>query len=148
MSNFPCPPDCDDDDDIDDVTTAWLKFSGGIYPEFGSPRYLCDSAFEAAADTPPAYPAPSRGKLKDLTVNAHTGTLPEGASITVRLLKNGSPVSGFEVVYSEGEAAGIRRTKTHAVKFSSEDTFDLEVLFNGIADPFLMSAVIGFRPRS
>lgn len=121
---------CEDGDDDRDRVVGLLKFSGQA--STAGISFLADGGPGTPVTSAPSYPVARRKlRLKNLAVNLLGFTPPSGVSLTVQLLKNGSPVSGFSVTYEAGDT-GVLSTKTKRVKLSRDDTFDLQVSLAGI----------------
>jgi hypothetical protein len=112
-----------------DSSSTILKFSG-VVP--GGTSFLADGGSAAASPTPPRYPLPNRFNARAMTCNLLDGfTPPVGGTLSCQLVKNGSVVPGFVLMYKPGQT-GVQILKDKHVPFRAGDTLGLVIIVTGV----------------
>jgi hypothetical protein len=127
-----------------------FKFSGTAAPspdpDVSEVSYLADWGAGigdgAILTTPPSYPVADPISIRSLATNV-MGTVPEGGSVLIELLKNGVAVPAFSIGYS-GTSGILSLSFGVPVPFAIEDTFDLRVTTQGVAGPISVTATLGW----
>lgn len=128
-----------------------LKFSGicGTDSESAVTSYLADAGFDDSdpdltTSKAPSYPVAVAHSLVNLATNISLSpVIPGGGSVTIKLLKNGSPVAGFSITYGPGQS-GVMSAVAGPAAYAIGDTFDVEVISTDITAPLVdVSATVG-----
>ena len=122
-----------------------LKFSGIAFAE--GPAFLEDFNGDGFIGfvLRPRYPVAIDRTFRNMATNIGTFVVPDGGTITFELLKDGSAVLGFLIVYGEGET-GVKSVAAGPALFLGfplPNTFDVRVTMDGVGTDVPVSATIG-----
>lgn len=122
-----------------------LKFSGDVLNTTEFPTntsFLADRGIQNSAGNvlglPPNYHFAVPRSVQNMT--AQVGFLNPGASVTIDLLKNGSPVPGFSLTFVSG---GSMTAVAGPVPFAIGDLFDIRVTASGTDQIIGVSVTLG-----
>lgn len=121
-----------------------MKFSG-VVPTVAGDTYM-DDAFTDNSTNPLAYPIAVACKAVNMAVNVLGGGTFGAVTLSVQLLKNGSPVAGFTITYT-GVQTGVKTVVAGPSSYVAGDTFDVRCHTDG--DPggaVELTVTVGFQP--